>query len=91
METWAIPLGALIVSLATLIFTGMMMRQKAEVAQVASVEARIQRAEDDLRRAADELRECRIDRERYLNDLKSLREENLELMKKAVWANGGTT
>ena len=87
MEAWAVPFGALVVSLATLVFTGLSLRQRATEAHVDAVERGIR---DDLASVKEKLRGCEEDRLRYLGDLKSLRDENLDLMRKLVRANGGT-
>ena len=87
METWAVPLGALIVSLATLVFTSVNVRQRATEAHVDAVERGIR---EELTAVKQKLAGCEEDRLRYLGDLKSLRDENLDLMRKLVRANGGT-
>lgn len=86
METWAVPLGALIVSLATLVFSSISLRQRATEAHVDAVERGIR---DELAAVRAQLKGCEEDRLRYLGDLKSLRDENLDLMRKLVLANGG--
>ncbi len=80
MELFAIPLGALLVSLATLVFTAMSLRQKADTGYVQSVESRVKVAEDKLTKCED------------ARD--ALQRENVELTRRLshveMKVNGGT-
>ena len=60
MDSFAVPVAALIVSLATLVFSAISTRNKATVDYAHSIEARLERAElalDDCRRSSAELKE----------------------------------
>ena len=87
METYAVPLGALIVSLATLIFTGLTLRGKAQEAHVQTVEQQLTLRVSDLSR---EVEECKKARDRFEQQIGVLRDENLTLLQKLVkLENGG--
>lgn len=74
MEMWVIPLGALIVSLFTLMFGAVSLRDKATAAHANGLERRFDRVESDLR-------DCVQERSR-------LERENLRLMRELLKASG---
>ena len=85
METYSVPLGALVVSLATLIFTGLSLRGKAQEAHVASIDRSLAdaRAEFDRR-----LAECERARDEFHQMIIELKDDNLRLLQKLT-KNGG--
>ena len=92
METYAVPLGALIVSLATLIFTGLSLRGKAQEAHVESVDRRLADARDEFDRRLGEadrrLAECERARDEFYRIIGQLKDDNLRLLQKLT-RNGG--
>jgi hypothetical protein len=69
MESWAVPLGTLIIAMATLAYTARNDKRKAELTYVERLERRLAKTEEEVRECIedrDELRrrlyalECRI-------------------------------
>jgi len=70
IESWAVPLAALIVSLTALLYAVLSGRAKASADYVRVLEARVTHAEESLR-------ECRAESAK-------LREENFDLMRRLM-------
>jgi len=70
METYIIPLAAIIIAAGTLIFTALSIRSKADGGYVDQLERRVERLESALK-------ECHHERDK-------LQRENIELMRKLV-------
>ena len=76
---FAIPLAALIVSMATLIFTALSTRTKASLTDVSLLEARVHFLEAENERLATELRDALAANIRITR-------ENIELMRRLLLA-----
>ena len=85
METYAVPLGALIVSLATLVFTGLSLRGKAQEAHVESIDRNLADARAEIDRR---LSECEKARDEFYRIIGQLKDDNLRLLQKLT-KNGG--
>lgn len=74
-EPWAIPLAALIVSIAGIVFTWLTLRQTASNEYTQQLERRIEHLERELESA--------------LKLVASTREENIDLLRRLFAATGG--
>ena len=72
MTDWAVPLGSLVISIATFIVMALTTRRKANESSVQNLEARVRQLEADL---------ATCQRERS-----ALLQENIELMRRVVAA-----
>ena len=61
MESWAIPLAALVISMATLVFSAIGLRAKTDKSQIVGIEDRLRLCEEACRR-------CEEDRVRLTNE-----------------------
>ncbi len=77
MESYWIAAAAAIISLATLILSGLSLRNKAGVDYVDSLEDRVTRAEEALER-------CRESEKYYKGVCENLERQNMNLMKMVV-------
>lgn len=75
LEPWAIPLAALIVSIAGIVFTFLSQRATASTAYIQQLERRVEHLERELEHA--------------LALVKETREENVDLLRRLLQASGG--
>ncbi len=74
MESWAVPMAALVVSLATLIFGAISLRSKAEGKVTDGIAARLDDAMRQIQGLETAVRECHQERA-------ALQRENIELLR----------
>jgi len=74
-EPWVIPLATLVIALSSFLYTQMTLRRTASADYVRSLEARVERLEQEL-----------ADAERQLRDERA---RNVDLMRQVVRVTGG--
>lgn len=87
MESFAVPLGALIVSLASLVFTAISLRDKADDKHVTSVEERLKVAEAALQQCEAGRETDRLERVQFREEVAFWQKKVMQIESKM---NGGT-
>lgn len=77
MENFGLPLAALIISAGTLIFGAISLRQKASTSYVESLEEQVKLCQAETKELRKAVEECH-------HNMRTLRDENIELMRKLV-------
>ena len=87
METWAVPLGALIVSLATLIFAAISLRGKANLDHTNGIDRRVERQGVELQRVIAAEAQCQKEKADAYREIAALHRENVDLMRRVINAD----
>ena len=93
MESWAVPLGALVVSVGALLYATLTGRQKADLSTLERservTEAKIASLETEVARCHDERDGLRVECDGLRRDIRALRDENIDLMKRVLRLENG--